>query len=590
MRRFGFGKPTGVDLPGEEQGIVPRVAKYSGSSMGNLPIGQGISVTPMQIATAYSAIANGGILRPPHSCARIDGTLITAPARQAHHLRARPRRTLRTMLEGVLAPGGTAAEVAIPGYKLAGKTGTANKVDPRTGEYSKANYVASFVGFAPADNPRLLVSVMVDEPQGAIYGGAVAAPAFGKIAAFAPAATCAIPPALSQTSARGMTLREVIGDAAPRRPGRRGRRALAYDNRDGHARGPCSSACPGSRATATTSRPTPSSAAPSPLVVERPLGLGVPEVVVADVRAAMAPAAARLHGDPTASLRTIGITGTNGKTTSAHLVRALLEAAGHADRAAGHGQPGRRRVRDAGRRARRRRRSTSSGRSREMVQQGDEACVMEVSSHALRLRRADAIHWAVAIFTNLTQDHLDFHPDMEDYFAAKRELFLRPRVSRPSRRRRPSSTSTIRTGRRLAADLPDAITIGIDSPTADSARHRPAHELAGTTFTADGRSCDAAGCPGTSTCSTRSAAIAAVRAFGVSDDVIADGLAAFGRVPGRFEPVDEGQDFAVLVDYAHTPDALENVLRRHVRWPSGPAGDSSASSAAAVTATARNDR
>jgi cell division protein FtsI/penicillin-binding protein 2 len=92
---------------------------------------------------------------------------------------------VRTMLEGVFAPGGTASEVSIPGYKLAGKTGTANKVDAATGEYSKSRYVASFVGFAPALRPKLLVSVMVDEPQGAIYGGEVAAPAFGEITSFA---------------------------------------------------------------------------------------------------------------------------------------------------------------------------------------------------------------------------------------------------------------------------------------------------------------------------------------------------------------------------------------------------------------------
>lgn len=183
VRRFGFSTPTGVDLPGEEQGIVPKVEDYSGSSMGNLPIGQGLAVTPMQMLTAYAAIANGGILRAPRVVRRVDGE----PAPRPRGRRILSRETaahVRGMLEGVFASGGTAAEVAIRGYKLAGKTGTANKVDARTGEYSKANYVASFVGFAPADKPRLLVSVMVDEPKGAIYGGAVAAPAFGKITEF----------------------------------------------------------------------------------------------------------------------------------------------------------------------------------------------------------------------------------------------------------------------------------------------------------------------------------------------------------------------------------------------------------------------
>jgi cell division protein FtsI (penicillin-binding protein 3) len=184
IARFGFGKPTGVDLPGEEQGIVPPLAKWSGSSIGNIPIGQGVSVTPLQIATAYAAIANGGILRPPRIVRRVGGRVV--PQAKGHRIMsAHVAHELRQMLEGVLAPGGTASEVSIPGYKLAGKTGTANKVDPTTGLYSTVNYVASFVGFAPAAHPKLLVAVMVDQPQGAIYGGTVAAPAFEKIAQFA---------------------------------------------------------------------------------------------------------------------------------------------------------------------------------------------------------------------------------------------------------------------------------------------------------------------------------------------------------------------------------------------------------------------
>jgi cell division protein FtsI (penicillin-binding protein 3) len=152
--------------------------------MGNLPIGQGISVTPMQMASAYAAIANGGVLRTPRIVRSVNGE--PAPATAGRRIiSARVAGQVRTMLEGVFAPGGTASEVSIPGYKLAGKTGTANKIDPTTHEYSKAHYVASFMGFAPAANPKLLVAVMVDEPQGAIYGGTVAAPAFGKIMAFA---------------------------------------------------------------------------------------------------------------------------------------------------------------------------------------------------------------------------------------------------------------------------------------------------------------------------------------------------------------------------------------------------------------------
>jgi cell division protein FtsI (penicillin-binding protein 3) len=185
VHRYGFGAPTGVDLPGEEQGRPLPLKEYSGSSMGNLPIGQGELVTPMQMATAYSAIANGGILRPPHIVGSIDGHSQPEPA--GHRVISETTSAeIRKMLEGVLAPGGTASEVAIPGYTLAGKTGTASKIDKETGEYSDSAYVASFIGFAPATDPKLLCAVVVDEPQsGSIYGGTVAAPAFGQIMSFA---------------------------------------------------------------------------------------------------------------------------------------------------------------------------------------------------------------------------------------------------------------------------------------------------------------------------------------------------------------------------------------------------------------------
>jgi cell division protein FtsI (penicillin-binding protein 3) len=178
VRAFGFGKPTGVDIPGESPGIVLHPDQYSGSSMGNLPIGQGIAVTPIQMAQAYSAIANDGVAHVPYV---VQGD--QKPGRRV--LKAAVASQVAKMLQGVLGPGGTASEAAIPGYTLAGKTGTAQKPDPITGGYSDSKYVASFIGFAPAVNPRLEVAVMVDEPQGAIFGGVVAAPAFQKIVSFA---------------------------------------------------------------------------------------------------------------------------------------------------------------------------------------------------------------------------------------------------------------------------------------------------------------------------------------------------------------------------------------------------------------------
>jgi cell division protein FtsI/penicillin-binding protein 2 len=185
VRRFGFGTPTGVGLPGEETGVVLRPDQYSGSSMGNLPIGQGELVTPIQMASAYSAIANGGILLRPRIVRAVGGHALGQPS--GHRvLSSANAGAVRQMLQGVLGPEGTASQVSIPGYELAGKTGTASKVDPLTGQYSQSAYVASFIGFAPASSPKLLCAVVVDEPgAGSIYGGAVAAPAFAQIMSFA---------------------------------------------------------------------------------------------------------------------------------------------------------------------------------------------------------------------------------------------------------------------------------------------------------------------------------------------------------------------------------------------------------------------
>lgn len=182
VRRFGFGKPTGVDLPGEEAGLVPARKDYSGSTMGNLPIGQGLAVTPMQMAAGYAAIANGGILRSPRMVKSVGGEPHPTP-KGRRVISAANAGALRRMLEGVLGPGGTASGAAIDGYVLAGKTGTAEKAE--NGHYSDSKYVASFVGFAPASRPRLLTLVMVDEPKGDIYGGAIAAPAWRDITSFA---------------------------------------------------------------------------------------------------------------------------------------------------------------------------------------------------------------------------------------------------------------------------------------------------------------------------------------------------------------------------------------------------------------------
>ena len=182
IHRFGFGRPTGIQYPAEEQGLLLGLDEYSGSTLGNEAMGQGLSVTPIQIVAGYTAIANGGMLRPPQLIKKVGDEPVEVP-KGRRVISEQTSSEIREMLEGVLAPGGTASEVSVPGYTLAGKTGTAEVAE--NGEYSDTKYVASFIGFAPAQDPQLLAAVIVDQPQGEIYGGSVAGPAFGQIAEFA---------------------------------------------------------------------------------------------------------------------------------------------------------------------------------------------------------------------------------------------------------------------------------------------------------------------------------------------------------------------------------------------------------------------
>jgi UDP-N-acetylmuramoyl-L-alanyl-D-glutamate--2,6-diaminopimelate ligase len=351
-----------------------------------------------------------------------------------------------------------------------------------------------------------------------------------------------------------MRLQQVMADAPANAAGVE-IAGLAYDNRE-VARGTLFFCVPGFTRDGHDFAADAVARGAAALVVERPLPLEVPQVRVASVRRAMAPAAARFYGDPTARLEVAGVTGTNGKTTTAFLVRALLEAAGRqtgllgtvTSVIGGAEHPVERTTPEA---------IDLQRTFRAMVEGGDVACAMEVSSHALALHRADAIHFAVAMFTNLTQDHLDFHPTMEDYFAAKRRLFaeLSPRHA--------VINIDDRYGARLAAELEAPITFGLEGDA--TYRALDVHTgLAGSRFTIRGPDGELEiGSPlrGRFNVYNSLAAFAAARALGVAAETAADALAAARLVPGRLEPVDEGQDFAVLVDYAHTPDSLENVLR-----------------------------
>jgi len=305
------------------------------------------------------------------------------------------------------------------------------------------------------------------------------------------------------------------------------------------------------------------------LVVERPLGLGVPELLVESARSAMAPIASRFYGDPTSELRVIGVTGTNGKTTTAYLARALLEASGSQcgllgtvkSVVGGHERLLERTTPEA---------IDLQADFRAMLDGGDRGCAMEVSSHALALGRTEQIRFAAAIFTNISRDHLDFHATMEDYFEAKRRLFLpgSELATEHALPWRPPRLSIVNVGdaygRRLAAEIDGARTFAVGEP-ADYSASELRCGFEGCRFklrTREGEREVALPMPGRFNVANALGALAAVHELtGVDLDVLAAALERGVRVPGRFEPVDEGQDFAVLVDYAHTPDSLENVLR-----------------------------
>ena len=300
------------------------------------------------------------------------------------------------------------------------------------------------------------------------------------------------------------------------------------------------------------------------LVVERPLPIAAPQVRVASVRRAMAPAAARFYGDPTEVLQVAGVTGTNGKTTTTFLVRALLEADGRqtgllgtvTSVVGGVEHPVQRTTPEA---------IDLQRTLRAMLDGGDRACSMEVSSHALELHRADAIHFAVAIFTNLTQDHLDFHPTMEDYFLAKRRLFTDLAPLR--------SVINIddEYGARLAGTVASPITFALEREATYTAVdvHTGLHGSQFVIHGPDGALELSTPLRGRFNVYNALGAFAAARALSVPCDTAASALERAELVPGRFQPVEEGQEFAVLVDYAHTPDSLQNVLRAARELASG---------------------
>jgi UDP-N-acetylmuramoyl-L-alanyl-D-glutamate--2,6-diaminopimelate ligase len=304
-------------------------------------------------------------------------------------------------------------------------------------------------------------------------------------------------------------------------------RDLAYDSR-GVTAGSLYFCVPGANVDGHELAPAAAAAGAAALVVERRLELALPQLVVPSVRTAMPKAAVEFFGDPSRKLDVVGITGTSGKTTTAFLLRSILEAANRRPALLSSIE------RRVGADVREPTLNTPEAIDlqrlfREMLAAGNETCVLEATSIASAKRRLDGTRFAVLVFTNLSQDHLDFHGTMEEYFDAKRRLFAQ------------AEHAVVNVGdehgRRLARELPDAITF---SPADDLDARL---ELRGR-FNRE----------------NAIAAAAAARALGVGADAIRRGIEAVHGVPGRFELVDEGQPFTVVVDYSHKPGALENVL------------------------------
>ena len=350
---------------------------------------------------------------------------------------------------------------------------------------------------------------------------------------------------------------------------------LAFDSRRVEA-GTLFVCVPGMSSDGHDFAPAALAAGASALVVERELPIDAPQVLVGDARRAMAPLAARLFGEPSRELRMVGVTGTNGKTTTAFLIREILEAAGMPcgllgtvkQVVAGAEEPVARTTPEA---------IDLQRTFRRMLDGGDRACVMEVSSHALSLGRADAIHFDVAAFTNLTQDHLDFHADMGDYFAAKRLLFLPTEGGAGVAPETAVVNADDPYGARLleeltAAGQPAAVSFSPSGRAADLRAQNVSFDSSGTRFDLLREGSTTAvelGIPGHFNVENALAALGSAGAIGVDQPVAVDALAGITPVPGRMEPVDAGQPFGVLVDYAHTPDSLENVLRAARRLTEG---------------------
>ena len=539
--------------------------------------GQGVSVTALQAVSVYQAIANDGLRIPPRLVAgtTLDGVRKDLPRPPGVQVVSpETARTVRTMLEGVTNAGGTGTKGNIPGYRVAGKTGTAQAADPTCGCYR--GYTASFIGFAPADDPRLVMGVFLQRPKVGRYGGLLAAPVFQEVMTYgllhrgiAPSGaetprgphhvavtdtllTVPTPPGLRPSSVAPRRL----GDLAARLSADlvAGRRdavdtvtvsGVTLDSRAVRP-GDLFAALPGSAQHGSRFAGTVAEAGAVALLTD-PDGAatcaatGRPVLVVDDPRSVLGDAAAWVYGHPARRLLTLGITGTNGKTTTSFLAESALRALGQRTGLIGTVET---RVLDE--------RISSVRTTPEapdlhgllavMVERGVSAAVLEVSSHALSLHRVDGLTFDVAGFTNLSQDHLDFHPTMEDYFRAKASLFT------PRRTRRGVICVDDVWGRRLAAEATVPVvtlrTVEEEGTGADWTvidRHPTATGTAFTLRHRGGRTLRTASpLPGDFNVANAALAIVMLATTGLDAAAAAAGVAAAGVVPGRMERVTGG--------------------------------------------------
>ena len=680
FRRFGFGEITGVPSPGEAGGSLRHHSRWYEMDAATISFGQGMSTTAVQLATAMGALANGGRLMHPRLIRRVqthDGEILEEflPEARRQVVPARVARLVADMLTAVTGPGGTGQPAAIDGFLVAGKTGTAQKADYVAGGYAEDRWLASFVGFVPANDPQIVMAVIVDEPVVAHYGGTVAGPVFRRVGeaalrhlgvprrwrrrgARSPRSRAAAPAPAQRAHRPGRGRRAHAGDHAHRPGGRGGgARPRRSHGAGGAGRGPRSrTAGParghgaggvagparrrGGAARVPRARRPPRGASgpragePAPagrradrgrggrhvmlqaiadrtgarlhlpegtcdvavrgvqhdsraiaagdlfaaiegasfdgtrfasgavergavaVLASRELPLPVPQLISGDVRHAMAVAAHAVEGDPTRDLELVGITGTNGKTTTSYLVDGMLRELGRSPwmlgtvevRAGEARRPARFTTPEADDLARF---------AREAVDAGAGQLVMEVSSHGLAQARVAGAHFAVAAFTNLSRDHLDFHGTMEAYEAAKASLFLahRPRVS--------VLNVDDPAGARIAAAVPDAITVGRSEDARlriVDARFERTGIQASLTFDGAPLSLGSA-LVGRHNLENLAAALGCGLGLGLPS---AEAAAALGRAPaapGRLEPVADPRGSTIVVDYAHTPDALVNALR-----------------------------